>query len=246
MLMKAQPNTPWMTAVIALVVGLVSPHSAGAQEIAAKLLQEDFQIMRRALEEAHGGIYRYTSRRDLDRAFERAYRKIDHPMTSLEFWRLAAPVVSQIRCGHTCLLFPKGVQEQLSYRDRNGKHQSLTLDGMIGPDWDRISKARYATPPVPAAELKFMDDGKIAVLTLRGWFAFADEKRKVTFTDFLKSSFAQIQEEGTRDLIIDVRDNGGGLDMPVIELFSYIGKQPFRVYRRVLHGTPIRLLQIRS
>jgi len=45
--------------------------------------------MRHALEEAHGGIYRYTSKADMDLTFDRACWKIDHPMTALEFWRLA-------------------------------------------------------------------------------------------------------------------------------------------------------------
>src|SRR5258706_15997982 len=59
-----------------------------AQEIPANLLQEDLRIMRQALEEGHGGIYRYTRKAEMDRTFDRAYQKIDHAMTDREFWRL--------------------------------------------------------------------------------------------------------------------------------------------------------------
>src|SRR6185369_5091903 len=83
-----------------------------AQTLPVSLLQEDFQIMRHALEQAHGGIYRYTSKREMDRAFERAYRRVDHPMTELDFWRLLAPVIAQIKCGHTYIWFPKSLQTQ--------------------------------------------------------------------------------------------------------------------------------------
>ena len=322
--MKSQRKALWMALAVLLAAALASPHPACGEEISAKLLQEDFQIMRHALEEAHGGIYQYTSKTEMDRTFDRAYRKIDHPMTALEFWRLARPVVSQIKCGHTSLLFPHQMQEQLgktipllplevrdfgdhvyvyrdfsnpgstlegcellsingvpvsrllkefeqvvftgdgntttgrawfigfgrvfgiqlwargsvspfrvTYRDMKGKRRNVVLAGMTGPDWDRLWKERYAVPPVPNADLKFLDDGKIAVLTIRGWFHFADDDRKLTFSDFLKTSFAQIRDKGTGDLIIDVRDNGGGLEMPVIELFSFVWGQPFRVYRDV-------------
>jgi hypothetical protein len=93
-----------------LLLGVVV--SAAQPAIPPESLREDFQIMRHALEEAHGGIYRYTSKAEMDRAFTRAFRKIDHPMSDLEFWRLAAPVVAEIRCGHTCLWFPKSVAQQ--------------------------------------------------------------------------------------------------------------------------------------
>ena len=33
--------------------------------------------------------------------------KIDHPMSAVEFWRLVAPVVAEIKCGHTSIWLPK-------------------------------------------------------------------------------------------------------------------------------------------
>lgn len=51
---------------------------------AAQLL-EDFQIARRALEEGHSGIYRYTPKTRLDQIFNDAGRSLDHPMDAYEF-----------------------------------------------------------------------------------------------------------------------------------------------------------------
>ena len=34
------------------------------------------------------------------------------PMTDLEFWRLAAPVLDRIKCGHTGLWYPQRLQKE--------------------------------------------------------------------------------------------------------------------------------------
>ena len=304
-----------------MAVGLVSPCRAWSETISAKLLQEDFQIVRLALEESHGGIYRYTSRADMDRAFSRAYRKIDHPMSALEFWRLVAPAVAQIKCGHTSIWPPEDIQTRILteipllpltvkvldgrlyvYRDYSTHNQELegdevvsingvsakrimkvmmtiiTGDGntrtakpyrighygyfntflyslmgiespfrvvcrdeqgrkvtaeMEGILCRRLSEVSSARDPEPStnADLKFLDDGEIAVLTIRRWNRHVDSQGKVTLADFLQKSFDQIHQKGANNLIIDLRDNDGGLDEPGKQLFAYLWPQPFTYYR---------------
>jgi hypothetical protein len=306
-----------------MAVGLVSPRKAWSGTVSAQLLQEDFQIMRHALEEGHAGIYWYSSKGDMDRTFDLAYRKIDHPMTDLEFWRLAAPVVAHIKCGHTYLGFPAALRAQdktsipylpsrvmvlggrvyicqdfinagsslegseilsingvsmkillkamrtfvtgdgngnpakdwhlswtsgfcrrlyafgvrspfqVTYRALNGKVNPIELEGMTQPDWEKRWFARNPEPK-NIADLNFLDDGKIAVLTIRNFFDHVDPERNLTFEDFLKQSFAQMQTNGTRSLIIDVRDDTGGADEPGKQLFSYLWDQPFYYYKDIV------------
>jgi len=64
-------------------------------------LQQDFRLLRGALEEAHPGLHLYISARELDRAFEDAQAALTRPMTAREFHSLVAPVVTLIRDGHT-------------------------------------------------------------------------------------------------------------------------------------------------
>src|SRR5262245_46120353 len=64
-------------------------------------LRDDFAIARHAYEEGHPGLYRFVSKRELDRVFADAERQLDHPMTAVEFWRVLAPVVASFRCGHS-------------------------------------------------------------------------------------------------------------------------------------------------
>lgn len=63
--------------------------------------QADFDLMRKALEEAHTGLYRYTTKTELARAFDAQRAKLNRPMTKLEFFAIANETLAPIRCGHT-------------------------------------------------------------------------------------------------------------------------------------------------
>lgn len=301
------------------VVCVLLPRFGLGQPIDAKLLQEDFQILRHALEESHGGLYFYNSKADMDRTFDRAYKRINRPMTGLEFWALVAPVVAHIRDSHLFTLWPTNVVSQfkelpafpftvrildhrvfvyrdfssddhglegseilsingfsakrllktistvvtgeghsrsaipyrigyydifawqlygllkiespfqIEYRDGRGKHKTV----VVGKDYSELRSAVAARDPAPEAnaDLKFMDDGKIAVLTIRSFARYVDSKRKLTIQDFLQQSFERIEAKQSSSLIIDVRGNGGGLDEPGAQLFSYLWDRPFEYYK---------------
>lgn len=63
-------------------------------------LQSDFALFRKALEEAHPALYRYTTKRDMDREFASAEAKLTRPMTLLQFRNVMAPIVAAIKDGH--------------------------------------------------------------------------------------------------------------------------------------------------
>lgn len=64
-----------------------------------------------------------------------------------------------------------------------------------------------------------------ATLTIRT-FAWPDEKE---FFDFTRRAFEQMKAAGTRTLLIDVRENGGGNDAMWLEgLLPYLADQPYR------------------
>lgn len=66
----------------------------------------DFKIFRNALEEAHPGLYDYTSKSKMDKLFAKILSQIDHPLTSEEFKYLLLPVLQAIKDSHT-FLYPK-------------------------------------------------------------------------------------------------------------------------------------------
>src|SRR5262249_41622227 len=76
--------------------------TVGAPEpVPPEKLREDFRILRSALEEGHPGIYRYTPKEVLDQRFDEAEKALDHPMNVYEFYRVVAPGVAALKCGHT-------------------------------------------------------------------------------------------------------------------------------------------------
>ncbi len=148
-------------------------------------LRADFRIARQSLEEGHGGIYRYTSKAELDRVFDEAEKLLTTPMSTLAFYRLLAPVVAAIKCGHTEVAFPRDfmkgytakhgilplevrVLEGKSYvwRDLSGNRTSLM--GMEIRSINGVSTSSIAGKMLAAAS----GDGDIQTIRMRrisGW-----------------------------------------------------------------------------
>jgi hypothetical protein len=72
-----------------------------AQRYSVAQLQSDFAYLRRALEEVHPGLYWYTPKDSLDRAFARTAAALTHPMAEPEYWQLLQTLVGRVHCGHT-------------------------------------------------------------------------------------------------------------------------------------------------
>ncbi len=317
LLMKPPRPEFWPASVTTLAFALVLPCSAPGQTIQPNLLREDFQILRHALEESDGGLYRYTSKADMDRTFDHTYRQIDRPMTALDFWALVAPVIAHTKDSHMMTLWPSDLPwtqvpllpvsvrvfdgRLFVYRDFSGDEhlleggEILSINGvpskqivkkmmtiytgegnsttaapyrighynffntslyglmdlkspfhvvyrnkqgertsadMAGKTIANLQAAEAERDPSPktTADLKFLDDGRIAVLTIRSFEKYVDPQRKLTIHNFLQQSFEQIQEKQSSSLIIDVRDDSGGMDAPGAQLFSYLWNQPFEYY----------------
>jgi hypothetical protein len=63
--------------------------------------QADFDLMRKALEEAHSGLYRFSTKAEMDRAFDAHRARLNRPMTKAEFLAVVSETLARIRCGHT-------------------------------------------------------------------------------------------------------------------------------------------------
>ncbi|HWO00709.1 MAG TPA: S41 family peptidase [Blastocatellia bacterium] len=106
-----------LTIVFALAFSLLTVAQSSQpvpQKFERDKLVEDFQIARQALEEGHSGIYRYTNKAELDRVFDAALKSIDRPMDAFEFYRVLAPVVATIKCGHTGVWLPDATRKDLN------------------------------------------------------------------------------------------------------------------------------------
>ena len=95
-----------------------APAYALPSEPSAKFTPEqlklDLKVLREALEEGHPGIYRFTTKTELDRVFRDAGKQLNHPLTALDLYRLLAPVVARLKCGHTSLLPSRVIDDNLA------------------------------------------------------------------------------------------------------------------------------------
>jgi C-terminal processing protease CtpA/Prc len=105
-----------------------------------------------------------------------------------------------------------------------------------GADAGKVETARAKFPqdqrPRSAASLKFLDEDKIAVLKINqfGGQVESEGQPKKTLHEFYKESFTAFKTKGTKALILDLRNNGGGADELGRLLLSYLVDKPFKYY----------------
>ena len=80
-----------------------------------KALEQDYTLLRNILEEKHPSVYWYTSKDSMDMYFTRYYQSIEDSMSEQQFaWKVLAPLVNKIKCGHTSVSFSKAYSNWLS------------------------------------------------------------------------------------------------------------------------------------
>ena len=75
--------------------------AGAAGELTSTEAQADFDVMRKALEEAHAGLYRYSTKAEMDRTFEAQRAKLNRSIRKTEFMKVVAETLAAIHCGHT-------------------------------------------------------------------------------------------------------------------------------------------------
>jgi C-terminal processing protease CtpA/Prc len=63
-------------------------------------LQADFIVLRNAMQEAHGGLYRFSGKPDWDKRFDDYLKKLNKPMDQREFISLLSALLAETRDGH--------------------------------------------------------------------------------------------------------------------------------------------------
>jgi Peptidase family S41 len=286
--------------------------------------QSDFDLMRKALEEAHSGLYRFSTKAEMDRAFDAQRARLNRPMTKAEFLAVVSETLARIRCGHTraepdnetrtalanAPTFPlrimvegermvvlsndtpddQTIRPGMEITEINGREagdilrrllRAQSADGdietgkwaviqrafaviywaLIEPASEFTVKARDEAGktltaklagvtkadreknrnPVNAAtwasrekldwarenlSLRFLKDPEIAQIRIRG-FGGRD------YPQWMEDTFKTLREKGTKVLILDLRNNGGGTDMYGAMLVSYLTDKPFRYFDHI-------------
>lgn len=68
-----------------------------------EVLQKDYAIYRQTLEEAHPGLYWYTSKDSMNHYFDKGFQQLNDSLTEPEFRKILSYVTAKINCGHTSI-----------------------------------------------------------------------------------------------------------------------------------------------
>ena len=71
------------------------------QKFTAEQLEEDFAILRQGLEKIHPGLYRYSTKEELDAWFDQTHAELKEGLSYQEFYRKVCLLIAQIKCQHT-------------------------------------------------------------------------------------------------------------------------------------------------
>jgi hypothetical protein len=82
------------------------PQTESSQHLlSVQQMQSDFDSLHTALEEAHGGLYRYSNKNEVNRIFDRYRSQLYHPMSTVQFASVVAGLLPELRDGHLRLEF---------------------------------------------------------------------------------------------------------------------------------------------
>jgi len=127
----------WLSILIWTFIGIQSSASQESKKVpfdpakkyTTEQLQEDFTLLRTALEEAHAGIYFYTPKEKMDSLFDHLIAGLDHPITELEYYGYLAPLIAEINDGHTGMMFSKDYEKYLQNQPILMPFKLLFIDG---------------------------------------------------------------------------------------------------------------------
>jgi hypothetical protein len=99
----------------------------------------------------------------------------------------------------------------------------VTIPGLTSDEWNQ----QFTEQPWEAVSYKTLPGEKIGILTVNTLQSIA-----------VKQAFSQIQEDGVRDLIIDIRRNSGGYFESVDQVMNYLTDQPYQKCNKCAFNRP--------
>ncbi len=103
---------------------------------------------------------------------------------------------------------------------------------LLGPYWDYL---QYCQDQLC---IEYMEDKKTALMTIESFNYYSWNNLQV-FVDFVDQNFKEMEDKGIKNLIIDVRFNGGGSQSAAIHLLKYLVDKPFTYYSKAEYAGKI-------
>lgn len=291
-------------------------------------LHEDLDILKYQLETVHAGLYTYTSKDEMEAAFEKIKKQLIQPMSDIAFYRLVAPLQQKIRNGHSMIIpserwdkmkeqelpiFPfdvywvddklyilrnlsddKSIQPrsliksingeltndvfnqlidhwtsdgynrtfpafqissdfsnfypnikgaplnfELEIEEPNGTDRNVKVTALLNEKLNGIALSRYGIKRLPwymdeddnSLSLKILNQtATLKVPTFDGESKGEDGKK---YHKYYEAAFQRIRTADVKQLVLDLRDNGGGDPKPQLSLLSHLIDEPIVLYKKV-------------
>ncbi len=139
------------TALAVAVPGIAAPQQAtSVAAFQPRILSEqdaraDVALLRRALETIHPGLYRYSSKAEIDAAFARLEAAASHPISDLALHGEIALMLATIHCDHTKAEMSDAMT---AYRKANPTHLPFRFKIIEGRMIVMSSDGQAGSPPV--------------------------------------------------------------------------------------------------
>jgi hypothetical protein len=122
----------WLAPALCLTLGARAlPGQDPTARLSPQQAQEDFDVLQRALAEAHGGYTRFVTASDLDRRFAAHRTRLQRPVTSLELAGVLSETIAELRDGHARLEFDSVTIAALSTAQQLPLRLALERDRLV-------------------------------------------------------------------------------------------------------------------
>lgn len=128
---------------------------------------------------------------------------------------------------HYALLYGTPNHFDVTYIDEDGKEKTIQLQSITLPKTMQTLKERYPIYRLPKQvepHLKIISTNSTAILTIPTF----QPKNELKFMLSLRKMFKKIKKENIKNLVIDVRGNGGGYPESVYCLLSYLVEEKIK------------------
>lgn len=114
----------------------------------------------------------------------------------------------------------------------SGKTIDITAKGVTVATQRKLHEARFGKVKSYDDLWSFKIEKGVAYLEVGTFVTW--RMKKLKWKKFLRQTFAQIKRQKIKTLVLDLRNNGGGLTDAAIDLLRYLYKKPFKFNEKVL------------
>ena len=118
---------------------------------------------------------------------------------------------------------------KIVYENDNGKPSEIMVPGLKKGVFNQKRRLLEETQSnYPPISFRILDSSSTAILTIRSFRNDLMEKEQIVFKDFITSFFKQLAERKSENLIIDLRNNGGGYSEYAAILYTFLSDTSFQ------------------